>query len=97
MEKRRDGRLIACEPGLSFRAVLLSDLIIPMALAVAAGPSSLWFTESWAHRVSRIAAAGNGLAAPEVVLRNLPGYPARLHRDGARRLLSRHCSRGAPI
>jgi len=82
MEKRHDGRLIACDAALNSATTLLSDLHYPYGLAVAPDTGQLWFSESWAHRVSRLPLTGNGPAKPEIVLRNLPGYPARLHGDG---------------
>jgi sugar lactone lactonase YvrE len=82
MEKRHDGRLIACGAALDSATTLLSNLHYPYGVAIAPDRGELWFTESWAHRVSRMALPDNGAAQPSVVLRNLPGYPARLHGDG---------------
>jgi hypothetical protein len=81
MEKRHNGRLIACGAGLDGARTLLSDLHYPYGVAIAAD-SELWFTESWAHRISRMAIGANGAASPETVVQNMPGYPARLHADG---------------
>ncbi len=61
---------------------LLKDLHYPYGIAIAPGTGQLWFTESWAHRLSRMSIPRNGAAQAEIVLRNLPGYPARLHSDG---------------
>jgi sugar lactone lactonase YvrE len=83
MEKNRSGRLIACGPGLDAPKVLLRDLHYPHGLALSADGKYLWFTESWAHRVSRAALSGREIAAPEIVIGNLPGYPARLGRAAA--------------
>lgn len=82
MEKRHNGRLIMCGAALDGATTLLSDLHYPYGIAIAAGSGQLWFTESWVHRVSRMMLPNNGAAQPQVVLRNLPGYPARLHEDG---------------
>ena len=82
MEKRHNGRLVACDAALNSATTLLSDLAYPYGLALAPDTGQLWFSESWAHRVSRLPLTGNGPASAEVVLRNLPGYPARLHGDG---------------
>jgi hypothetical protein len=82
MEKRHDGRLIACDAKLNSATTLLSGLYYPYGLAVAPDTGHLWFSESWAHRLSRVPLPGNEPAKPEIVLRNLPGYPARLHGDG---------------
>jgi sugar lactone lactonase YvrE len=80
MEKRSNGRLIACSPALDNAQVLLRDLPYPYGVAVSADGSSLWLTESWAHRLSRFSLTNNGIAPREVIANNLPGYPARLHR-----------------
>jgi len=82
MEKRHNGRLIACDAALNSATTLLGDLAYPYGLALAPDTGQLWFSESWAHRVSRMPLTGNGPASAEIVLRNLPGYPARLHADG---------------
>lgn len=81
MEKRRNGRLLVCGPALDHPRVLLRDLPYPYGVAVTADGNSLWLTESWAHRLSRFALAGEGIGPREVIAGNLPGYPARIHRD----------------
>ena len=80
MEKRHNGRLIVCGAALDGAATLLGDLHYAYGIAIASG--QLWFTESWAHRASRMPLPQNGAAQPQTVLRNLPGYPARLRPDG---------------
>jgi hypothetical protein len=80
MEKRNNGRLITCGASLDQASVLLRDLSYPHGVAVA--DNNLWFTESWAHRISRTRIGANGPAKPEIILHNMPGYPARLHTDG---------------
>jgi len=76
MQQNRLGRLIACGPALDAPRVLLRDLAWPGGLAVAAG--MLWFTESFAHRLTRAAVSGAAIGAPQTVIRNMPGYPSRL-------------------
>jgi sugar lactone lactonase YvrE len=78
MEKNRLGRVIACGPGFEAPHVLLERLAYPHGLALSADGKQLWWTESWSHRVSRAAIDGGGVGRPETVIRNLPGYPARL-------------------
>ena len=80
MEKNHLGRLIACGSGLEAPKVLLRDLYHPRGVAIAADGRHLWFAESWKHRVSRAAIGGGGIGAPELMVRNMPGYPARLTR-----------------
>jgi Strictosidine synthase len=82
MECNKSGRIVACGPALDDARVLLRALDYPAGLAVANG--SLWFSESFAHRLSRATIVAQGaIAAPETVIRNMPGYPSRLGRaDG---------------
>jgi sugar lactone lactonase YvrE len=81
LEKNHRGRLMRCEARLNGAAALLRNMHYPYGVALSADQQYLWWTESWLHRVSRAAIAGNRIATPEPVRRNLPGYPARLHRD----------------
>jgi hypothetical protein len=81
MEKRSNGRLIACGPALNQPRVLLRDLPYPYGVAIGRDGNSLFLTESWAHRLSRFALTGDGIAQRETIAGNLPGYPARIHRD----------------
>ncbi|MGO8916579.1 MAG: SMP-30/gluconolactonase/LRE family protein [Stellaceae bacterium] len=80
LQKNRAGSLIVCGPELEAPKVLLRDLAYPQGLAVSADGRFLWLTESWSHRVSRAAINGRSLGPPEIVIHNLPGYPARLGR-----------------
>jgi hypothetical protein len=81
IEKRSNGRLVACSSALDGAKVLLSDLPYPYGVAVSADGKELWLTEAWAHRLTRFALTGDGIGPREVVVPNLPGYPARLHLD----------------
>lgn len=77
MERNSLGRIVACDPAFENARVLLRDLNYPGGLAVSNG--HLWFTESFAHELSRAPLSGPGsIDAPEIVIRNLPGYPSRL-------------------
>jgi sugar lactone lactonase YvrE len=82
MEKRHHGRLVMCDASLGSPATLLRGLHYPQGVAIAPDSGELWFTESWAHRFSRMALSANGSGQPTIVQRNLPGYPARLTADG---------------
>ncbi len=73
------GRLVACGPGLDGARVLASGLRYPHGLGLGEG-RFLWWTESWNHRLSRAPIAGGGIGKPEIVIGNMPGYPARLGR-----------------
>jgi hypothetical protein len=79
MERNKLGRIVACGPALDDARVLLRALNYPAGLAVTNG--SLWFTESFAHRLSRATIVAQGaIATPDIVIRNMPGYPWRLGR-----------------
>jgi hypothetical protein len=79
MEQNRSGRLIACEASLDHARVLQRGLYYPGGLAVGKDGRQLWFTECFAHRLSRAAITGAGaIAAPQVIVHNMPGYPSRL-------------------
>jgi len=83
MEKNALGRLIVCRPALNGARVVQSHLAWPHGVALAADGRALWFSESWSHRLSRVAVDGDRLGRPEVVIGNMPGYPGRLSRAAA--------------
>jgi sugar lactone lactonase YvrE len=80
MQKNRAGRVLVCGPGFESPKVLLRGLCYAHGLALSPDGRFLWLTESWSHRVSRAAVMGCNLGAVEPIIRNLPGYPARLSR-----------------
>ena len=65
MEKNHLGRLIACGPGLDGGQGSAAGLHYPHGLAIAPDGKTLWFTESWNHRLSRAAITGRAIAAAE--------------------------------
>jgi sugar lactone lactonase YvrE len=82
MEGAKLGRIVACGPALTDARVLLRNLSYPGGLAVADG--HLWFTESFAHQLSCAPIAARAtIDAPQIVIRNMPGYPSRLARSAA--------------
>jgi sugar lactone lactonase YvrE len=78
MQHNARGRIVSCPPSLDKARVLLRGLNYPGGLAVAPD-GYLWFTESFGHCLwrARIAAPGV-IGTPEMVIRNMPGYPSRL-------------------
>ena len=80
MQKNRTGRVIVCGPDFEAPKVLLRSLPYPHGLAHSPDGRFLWLTESWSHRVCRAPVTGRDIGPVEAVIRNLPGYPARLGR-----------------
>ena len=76
MAKNRLGRLLSCGPGLDAPRVLLRGLSYPHGLAILG--DDLWFSESWTHRITRLRINSQRIGMGQVVIGNLPGYPARL-------------------
>lgn len=78
MERRSDGAVWRAAPDGGREERLARGLAWP--LGIAAGPDGrLIVSESWRHRLVAL----SGGRAPEPVLADLPGYPARLHPDPA--------------
>lgn len=80
MENNSLGSLLVCDAQLREGEVLLGGLRYPHGLAISRGGREVWFTESWSHRLSRAAILGRKIGTPQVMIGNLPGYPARLGR-----------------
>jgi hypothetical protein len=79
MEKRRSGRLLRINPQSGQQEVLASDLAYPNGVCISHDGASLIVSEAWKHRLLRFPITLEGIPAqPEVVMHNLPGYPARL-------------------
>jgi sugar lactone lactonase YvrE len=84
MERNSLGRMISCGPALRNARVLARGLNYPGGVAVSMR-GELWFTESFAHRLSRAAISSPDVVAePRIVIRNMSGYPSRVSpsRDG---------------
>ena len=78
MEKNSHGRIMSCGPAFEEPKTLLQGLPYPHGLAVSPDGKSLWFTESWSHRLRCAPINARTLGRPKVVIGNMPGYPARL-------------------
>jgi hypothetical protein len=76
LERRAHGRVVVAAPDLASASTLASGLAWPAGLLVRG--TALWISEAWRHRVESLPLTG-GTATN--VLRNLPGYPARLSAD----------------
>lgn len=84
LERRALGRIVVADRDLRAGATLLDQLAWPYGLAVSPDSNELWCSESWRHRVFAIPLPGTPSSASREVLRNLPGYPARVYADGGR-------------
>lgn len=84
MENNALGRLIVIDPALSQGRTMERGLAWPGGVALTADGTALWYGESWRHCLLRRRVTPEGLGTREVVVPNLPGYPARLApaRDG---------------
>jgi len=78
MERRTDGSVWRISTDGSRQTRIASGLGWPLGIVVAPD-GRLVVSESWRHRLVALA-AGRG---PQPVLADLPGYPARIHRDPA--------------
>lgn len=79
MEGNRAGQLAYWPPNADRAEVLLDRLAYPNGLEVEEGGASLLFTQSWNHSLARYRLAGGpGPRSFEVVIDNMPGYPARI-------------------
>lgn len=78
MERRADGSVWRVSPDLAGRVRIASQLGWPLGIVIAPD-GRVVVSESWRHRLVAIADGGR----VEPVLADLPGYPARLHRDPA--------------
>jgi hypothetical protein len=79
MEGNRAGQLAYWPPNADRAEVLLDRLAYPNGLEVEEGGASLLFTQSWTHSLARYRlAGGSGPRGFEVVIDNMPGYPARI-------------------
>lgn len=58
--------------------LLRRGLAFPNGAAFDADHESLVITESWTHSVTRFRVVGQELSDPEILIENLPGYPARI-------------------
>jgi Strictosidine synthase len=78
MERNSTGMLVYWPRGSATAEVLLSGLAYPNGLEVTDGGRGLLFTQSWAHTLARYRRGDNGRGGTEVLIDNMPGYPARI-------------------
>ena len=78
MECNRAGMLAYWPRGAATAEVLQSNLAYPNGLEVTDGGQSVLFTESWAHTLLRYRRGNNGRGSTELLIDNMPGYPARI-------------------
>lgn len=79
MEKRRSGRLLRINSKSENWEVLASGLAYPNGVCVTHDGASLIVSEAWKHNLLRLPTSSQGVSAPpDIAMRNLPGYPARI-------------------
>ena len=83
MERNSLGRLVACGPALQSARVLLRDLYYPGGVAIA-GKAICGLPKAGTIGSAARPFPARGIAEPQIVIGNMPGYPARLglSRDG---------------
>lgn len=76
MERRSDGAVWRVGIGIGSHVRLAGDLAWPLGVAIAPD-GRVVVSESWRHRLVAVVEG----RSPAPLLADLPGYPARLHRD----------------
>jgi Strictosidine synthase len=78
MERNSTGMLAYWPAGAATAEILLDGLAYPNGLEVAEDGQGVLLTESWAHTLVRYKPGGDGRGGTEVLIDNMPGYPARI-------------------
>ena len=78
MGKGRSGRLMRFDPGTGHWQTLHDGLAWPAGLCLSPDGSAVLMTEAWRHRLLRYPADDIRPQSCEVVIPNMPGYPARI-------------------
>ncbi len=78
MEGNSTGMLVYWPRGAMTAEVVLNGLAYPNGLELTDGGLSVLFTQSWAHTLMRYRRSGEGRGAADVLIDNMPGYPARI-------------------
>lgn len=78
MEGNRTGLLAYWLPETASGEILLDRLAYPNGVEVEVGTDSLLLTQSWAHNLCRFRLSGGRGGSLQVVIDNMPGYPARI-------------------
>ena len=82
MERNRSGLLGYWPPDAGRAEVLLDGLAYPNGVQVEDGGESLLFTQSWSHSLARYRLDGGARRDFDLVIGNMPGYPARIAAAG---------------
>ncbi len=82
MGKGASGRLMRLDPGTGRWQVLDEGLAWPAGLCLAPDGSAVLMTEAWRHRLLRYPAGDIRRETRDVVIPNMPGYPARIRPAG---------------
>ena len=71
------GRLISCNANLGEARVRADRLAWPSGVVVSHNEDEVWAAESWRHRLTAFSRTGD---RQRVIVKNYPGYPARIVR-----------------
>ncbi len=78
MRKGRSGRLMRFDPDTGRWQTLDHGLAWPAGLCLSSDGDTVLMTEAWTHRLLRYPVDDIGPKTREVVIGNMPGYPARV-------------------
>lgn len=78
MQKNSTGRILRWRPGQGTCEVLADNLAYPNGIFVEAGGKTLIICESWTHSLFRMSSDPTVRFQRDILIPNLPGYPARL-------------------
>jgi sugar lactone lactonase YvrE len=83
LEGRPHGRLMVFDPASNEARTLLKDLYFANGVAVSKSQDSVYVSETYRFRITRLWLRGPKAGKHEVWLDNLPGYPDNINTDGA--------------
>jgi sugar lactone lactonase YvrE len=78
MQKRRSGRVLRVDARTREVEILARDLAYPNGICLSKNGESLLVCEAWTHNVLKIPMEPKSGSRQELVIQNLPGYPARI-------------------
>lgn len=80
MEGRGNGRIICYDPRNGRTSTVLRNRIFPNGVCLSHDGRALYFSETWACRISRYWLAGPKAGSVDCLIETLPGYPDNINR-----------------